>query len=317
MAIAAVALGLSVGIGLAEYALQTVDFGAVSRIPRPNTVDPEMVFHKHHADSDVAWTLRPGAEGVFQGSQVRVNSFGCRGAEPEPREAVALRVLTVGDSITFGAGVEEHETFSARLAPLVDRPDRRADVVGCGVSGFNLVQSLRRYETDLASLRPDVVVVSLFVDDLMAPYRMHDHSIGTRLRGVSAAYRALELGTAYVFDRGLRDLPPWAEDDAAYEAVSVRRFTAWAAARRAEGIEVIVLIHPLLMDLSRAPGLKAHPELEGAAAAAGVRFQSMEPIYRELVGTDLQSLSIRPETEDPHPAARGHQLIAEALASML
>ena len=195
----------------------------------------------------------------------------------------------MGDSITFGAGVEEHETFSAQLAPLVDRPDRRADVV----------------------------VVSLFVDDLMAPYRMHDHSIGTRLRGVSAAYRALELGTAYVFDRGLRDLPPWAEDDAAYEAVSVRHFTSWTAARRAEGTEVIVLIHPPLMDLTRAPGLKAHPELEGAAAAAGVRFQSMEPIYRELVGTDLQSLSISPETEDPHPAAKGHQLIAEALASML
>jgi hypothetical protein len=182
------------GIGLCEYALRTVDFGAVSRTPIPNTVDPEMVFHKHHRDSDVGWTLRPGADGVFQGTQVRVNSFGCRGAEPGPREDVDLRVLALGDSITFGASVDEDETFVTQLAPLLDRVDRRADVVGCGVSGFNLVQSLRRYETDLASLRPDVLVVNLFVDDLTALYQMHDHSFGTRLRITSAAYRALELG---------------------------------------------------------------------------------------------------------------------------
>jgi hypothetical protein len=99
--------------------------------------------------------------------------------------------------------------------------------------------------------------------------------------------------------------------------VSVDRFTAWAAARRSEGIEVLALIHPPLMDLIRAPDLRTHPELEAAAVTAGVRFQSMEIIYRQSVGADLQSLSITPENDDPHPATRGHGLIAETLRSML
>jgi len=311
-----VALGLAVGLGLAECGLRTFDLGPWSRIPRPNTVDPGMIFHAHHPDPEVGWTLRAGADGVFQGTTTRVSALGCRGAEPGPRDAVDLRVVALGDSITFGAGVDESDTFEARLQGLLSRPGRPADVVNCGVSGFNLVQSLRRYETDLAPLRPDVIVVGLFVDDLTAPYRMQDRSLATRLRGRSAAWRAFELGGAWVFGMGLRDLPPWAADDADYQRVSTDRFATFTAARAAEGIDVVAVVHPPLMNLDAMPGLRAHPELLDAARLA-TRWVSMQPVYEAAVGVDLPSLSILPETSDPHPAARGHRLIAEALVPLV
>ena len=312
----AVGLGLAFGIGAVECALRTLDLGPWSRIPRPNTVDPTMEFHVHHPDPEVGWALRPGASGVFQGSTLRVNGRGCRGAELAARSEVDLRIVALGDSITFGAGVEEAETFEAQLQARLDRPGRRAEVLNCGVSGYNLVQSLRRYEVDLADLRPDVIVVGLFVDDLTAPYRMQDDSLASRLRGRSAAWRAFELGGAWAFGMGLRDLPPWAEDDAAYRRVGIERFAVFVAAREAEGVEVVAVVHPPLMDLTRAPGLKAHPELFAAAAAAPL-VVSMEPVYRAVVGDDLAGLSILPETEDPHPSASGHLLVAEALAPVV
>ncbi len=313
---AAVCFGLAVGLGAAEVALRTFDLGPWSRIPRPNTVDPEMVFHAHHPDPEVGWTLRPGAVGTFQRTPVRVNTRGCRGAEPRARDAVDLRVLALGDSITFGAGVEEEWTFEARLETLLARENRTAEVLNCGVSGFNLVQSLRRYDTDLATLRPDVIVVGLFVDDLTAPYRMHDRSLATRLRGRSAAWRAFELGGAWVFGMGLRDLPPWAETDTDYERASVARFAEFTAARAAEGVDVVAVVHPPLMNLDVMPGLEAHPELLDVARIA-TRWVSMQPAYEAAVGVDLPRLSITPETSDPHPAAQGHGLIAAALLPLV
>jgi hypothetical protein len=223
----------------------------------------------------------------------------------------------LGDSITFGAGVPESDTFEADLARRIDRDDRPADVLNCGVSGYNLVQSLRRYDLDLAALKPDVIVVGLFVDDFTAPYRMHDRSLAARFRTRSAAWRAFELGAAWMLDQRLRDLPPWAEDDAAYERVARERFRAWAGARRAEGIRVVAIIHPPLMDLQVAPGLKAHPELAQAAMEAGVPFHSMEDSYRDVVGTDLYKLSIHPETQDPHPARQGHALVGQAIEGLI
>src|SRR5579871_5962591 len=75
-------------------------------------------------DARLGVRLRPGAtERISFGgnpvTHVRINSDGYRGADlPPPREG---EILVVGDSQVFGLGVEEDQTFSARLAALTGR----------------------------------------------------------------------------------------------------------------------------------------------------------------------------------------------------
>ena len=74
-------------------------------------------------DSDLGVRLEPGAQARIQFREnplttVRINSLGYRG--PEPRAPSPDEILIVGDSQVFGLGVEEDETFSSRLANLVD-----------------------------------------------------------------------------------------------------------------------------------------------------------------------------------------------------
>jgi hypothetical protein len=69
------------------------------------------------ADPERGWVPRPGYVGVFaeflSETGIRVNRLGLRGPEVDPADrSAALRVLCVGDSNTFGLGVEEGDAYS-------------------------------------------------------------------------------------------------------------------------------------------------------------------------------------------------------------
>jgi lysophospholipase L1-like esterase len=93
-------------------------------------------------------------------ANVRINSKGHRGPELGPKEPNELRILALGDSFTLGVQVEESQTFSAllesRLSAELNRPVR---VINAGVDGFGTDQSMRmaerldaHYDVDAAML---------------------------------------------------------------------------------------------------------------------------------------------------------------------
>src|SRR5215208_4627444 len=89
------------------------------------------------------FALKPGFQGRSEGTWVSVNSQGLRdgeyGAQPAPG---TLRVLTLGDSVTFGPGVAAEETFSKVLERRLREADtsRTYEVLNGGVVGYNTTQ---------------------------------------------------------------------------------------------------------------------------------------------------------------------------------
>ena len=110
-------------------------------------------------DARLGVRLRPGAtERISFGgnpvTHVRINSDGYRGADlPPPREG---EILVVGDSQVFGLGVEEDQTFSARLAALTGRAVVNAGVPTYGPDEYDAV-----VEEMLARRKPSVVVYTV------------------------------------------------------------------------------------------------------------------------------------------------------------
>jgi lysophospholipase L1-like esterase len=294
---------LAIGEGVARFALSGL-------APEPMNVDREMVFHQK--DAELGYQLRPGAKGTFQGIDVRVNSLGCRGPEPL---AEGPLVVALGDSITFGAGVSEGDAFPARLRSLLSTDEDVVRVLGCGVSGWNLEQMMIRFDRDLARLDPAVVIINVFVDDLSAPYVIEDRSFSSWLRGRSALFRTIELSSLWP-GQGNRTLPGWARNNAEYAAETLEGFKEWLQRHQEAGVEFVVVTHPML---SRAEEDPAGPLAQigvvvGPMPAALVR---MRPIYEAGVDGDLLSLSIHPETGDPHPTAAGHELVARHVAAAI
>jgi hypothetical protein len=91
--------------------------------------------------------------------EVRTNSWRLRGAEVEAL-AEAVRILVIGDSFTFGWGVQESQRYSEVLGGLLREatPGRRVEVVNAGYWGYTFDQQYLLLRELLPRLRPQLVV---------------------------------------------------------------------------------------------------------------------------------------------------------------
>ncbi|MFZ2488860.1 MAG: GDSL-type esterase/lipase family protein [Anaerolineae bacterium] len=88
--------------------------------------------------------------------RVRTDARGARGpALPAPVDVAAL-----GDSFTFGYGVNEAATWPARLAALTG-----LRIANLGVNGYGPQSELARLHSDALPLRPRVIVWQFFTND--------------------------------------------------------------------------------------------------------------------------------------------------------
>ena len=114
-------------------------------------------------------TGRPGFDGYFAQNngdfrvRIQVNDFGLR--NPEPAAEAGGRVWFVGDSMTFGWGVERNEIYSAVAGRLGKFPTYNVASPGTNVCGY---QALVARMPDGA--RPRAVIVGLILENDIAAY---------------------------------------------------------------------------------------------------------------------------------------------------
>lgn len=111
------------------------------------------------------WRLKPNQNCFtkIDRKPVRVNSLGTRGPEFTPaRPANTLRILSLGDSRTFGWGLSEAETYSGLLEKLLQQhlgSNKRVEVINAGVNAWSYAQ-MHAYLRDFGlAFQPEVVVV--------------------------------------------------------------------------------------------------------------------------------------------------------------
>jgi len=103
-------------------------------------------------------------------SEERYNSRGFRGPEPDP--GADLRVLELGDSFLQGAYLPEDQTPSAFLQRYLAEhcPGIRVSVLNTGTPGYSTEQEYWTLVAEYASLRPNVVIVHFFANDVHHNY---------------------------------------------------------------------------------------------------------------------------------------------------
>jgi len=119
----------------------------------------------HTYSPEYGWTPRPSFRYTLAGSETTINRLGYRGREYGPAHGPGkTRLVMLGDSVTFGFGVRDDETFSAVLESL----DPRLEVVNLGVPGYGTDQELLKLRGEGLSYRPDGVVLNVcLANDLL------------------------------------------------------------------------------------------------------------------------------------------------------
>lgn len=121
------------------------------------------------------WAGRPGAAAAMGDGRVTLNTRGYRGPElPQPKTSDRTRVVVLGDSIAFGYGVSDAETFPHLLAA---RAEAR-EVANLGVEGYGPGQELLVLRREGLRADPDVVILAVclrndFVDAVL-PVALYD-----------------------------------------------------------------------------------------------------------------------------------------------
>jgi hypothetical protein len=151
----AVNLGLLLGslvifFGGAELALR---LGKVIEVNPP----PPQIYARSE-NPIISYQLRAGiSEPAFK-TTVTTNSLGFRSPELDERPVIAV----LGDSITFGHGVEDTETLPAQLGAVINE----YQFVNAGVPGYNLRQETATFTDRIAELNPAAIVLVFFPNDL-------------------------------------------------------------------------------------------------------------------------------------------------------
>jgi lysophospholipase L1-like esterase len=98
-------------------------------------------------------------------TQFRINAAGLRG--PELRDDDSIRILTIGDSCTWGWQVADDESYPARLQQLLDYRwgQGRYQVLNAGVPGTTSYQGLQYLRTRGLQLHPALVLAAYGFND--------------------------------------------------------------------------------------------------------------------------------------------------------
>ena len=108
--------------------------------------------------------------------RITISEQGLRDRTFGPKEANIGRILALGDSFTFGFGVEGYESYPKRLEALLNEKRKGYDVINAGFPGYGTLQELRYLEEEGLAFSPDVVLIGFFgfndyTDNLRAPDR--------------------------------------------------------------------------------------------------------------------------------------------------
>jgi hypothetical protein len=156
--------------------------------PPPDNPIRERQPELFQADAAIGYRLRPSMKTTLryprtsEGLPLVSNSDGFRSRrELDEQHDGRRRILVVGDSFVFGAGVREEERISEQLEAL--EPRWRVD--GMGMPGWGLDLMIRAIEAYGKKADPDCVVLAVYTDDFrrLLPY----------YSGVGFAYDKFEL----------------------------------------------------------------------------------------------------------------------------
>ncbi|MBK7877116.1 MAG: hypothetical protein IPJ77_15450 [Planctomycetes bacterium] len=241
---------------------------------------------------------------------VHVNGLGLRGPEHADAAPEDARVLVLGDSLVYGQGVGEDETLPSALERALSAragaERRRARVWNGGVRSYNTEQELALLEELLPRVRPDVVVLCWFANDLD---RVDVQGMARRLEAsgpvvfdwnapasdeLRRSWEKRQLARSSALVMKLHDVwtdVTWPEVAAADADAAWTRFDAslgrLAALAREHDFDVLVSVVPLAALVADDTAVDSTtPRVRGACAAHGVAVLELLPTLRAQRSAD-------------------------------
>jgi len=250
------------------------------------------------------------AQAVIMSKMVKINSLGLRNEEVLINKKNNYRILLLGDSITFGFGVDLKQTFSKILqSRFKNEKQQNVEVINAGVGNYNTAQELAFYEENLMPLKPDEIILCFFINDLENIQHYTNNDL-TRHSMVFALLSALWRNALPYFRKNQNYLSYY---QSLYSQKNLDQWESLMAKFKKEvdhhNIEFKVLLIPEIHQLKPYPFTREYSLIEN-------RLRDLHINFVNALSWFDSNRSVRDywvAKDDTHPNERGHEVLARAL----
>ena len=295
--------------------------------------------------------LIPEQQSFSADKAVTINAKGFRGPViPYERDLQNLRLLFLGDSLTFGYGVEFDDIVSTRVARLLNDKGVANEVINTAVPAYNTEQEVSYFEHEGVRYSPDWVVVGFCWNDLAEKFGVRVSSHGWLLStgdnesewgffkriwvsrfGFTVRNLVKQSRTLHAAIRGWRSLASDApkhsrqvsdilngkntpETNAGWERIE-RSLIRLKLAADSAGIKTVVAAFPMSQPLQSPFPKSTYPRrLADIADRHEIPFIDMEPAFQRAYKGHT---SLFHPYDAEHPNSAGHAVAAAEIAEFL
>jgi lysophospholipase L1-like esterase len=104
------------------------------------------------------YTLRAGFQDKVQGITIDERSFR---VVPHSPSSGKIQIVNLGDSVPYGVGVRDEETYPSQLYTILRKESDETVVINAGVPSYNMRQSIDRFKLDVVKFYKSPQVVTL------------------------------------------------------------------------------------------------------------------------------------------------------------
>lgn len=295
------------------------------------------------------WTNEPNAcehSSYYAGwGTVRLDSYGFRIDEtgPPPSYDGRHRILFMGDSVTFGFGHPERDTYGALTVAWLNKhhPGLNAVSLNGAVVGYDLGQTRHRLVDEGFELEPHLVVLGVCLNDFVHPFDPRAGRDGLRHREFNEAQEpdhwsgwrraTLAWGRSLFYGAPQRDQPaffehmnlaelltePWSSNVLANWQRGLHDLGEIVKACRERNVPLVMVLFPVMRQLENREGSIAPQKRLGEFA------ELEETFLLDLLPVFMKGRSYSRRTshvvfmDETHPTALGHRLTAQALVELI
>jgi len=297
-------------------------------------LDDRVVEAAFEEDPELTWRLRRDMrfpERDFPLRGILANSQGLRAPRlvAPKKGANEIRILFVGDSVTFGWRVSHDETISkraeVRLASIY--PELKITCMNAGVPGYSLFQGWKYLETAGMRFEPDLVVVSFGVNDGMSWSDLSDFQHYERLQAIRVppALRFSQLAGLFYTATNRKIIAPDYVNRPRLTLPEfhdlLERVKGFVTARNAD---LLLMTQALAGEFDGSEAAASHNHYQSEMARFGGAFflgPGREPAWIDATSVLRILAAERPGEslffDHVHPTRIGYEALAEAVAERL
>lgn len=258
-------------------------------------------------DSRIAHLHKPNKKVRLMGTDVVINSDGFRDKEYPIVRSDRKRIVLIGDSITFGWGVDKKDIFENILEDMLNQGGS-VEVINMGVGNHNTEQQAHHFITKGLKYAPDRLVVFYFINDAEETPQRSKFSF----LGYSSLF-TLYWSRFHILAKSLGISEKYSDY---YSGLYQNDKLGWIKVKESfkilknvcddNKIDLRVVIIPEMHNLNQYPFKREHSMVMQYLDEQEIRSKDLTSYFNDI----SDSFSLWVSIDDAHPNKKAHQLIA-------